>query len=204
MACAILPPRLVPTSRGRGCGIGGAPDEAVPKTGGRGKPLPYEMTGKAILSRRRAGQCPTSTAFLTAPFGSEGTGAVSWLRWPSHRPGPKLPRRGGPMWPPACSPPGNVSPPSRRGGACPSRWFPEGFHFARRISPCGAAHRVIAPYGRHGPQRAGGSGDPPLRGNYGPAQYDGHHSHETAPVPPKPNGAAKNAVGADTGPPVLC
>ena len=66
-----------------------------------GKALPYEMTGKAILSRRRAGQCPTSTAFLTAPFGSEGTGAVSWLRWPSHRPGPKLPRRGGPMWPPA-------------------------------------------------------------------------------------------------------
>ena len=43
------------------------------------------------------------------------------------------------MWPPACSPSGNVSPPSRRGGACPSRWFPEGFHFARRISPCGAS-----------------------------------------------------------------
>ena len=43
------------------------------------------------------------------------------------------------MWPPACSPPGNVPPPSRRGGACPSRWFPEGFHFARRISPCGAS-----------------------------------------------------------------
>ena len=43
------------------------------------------------------------------------------------------------MWPPACSPPGNVPPPSRRGGTCPSRWFPEGFHFARRISPCGAS-----------------------------------------------------------------
>ena len=54
MACAILPPRLVPTSRGRGCGIGGAPDEAVPKTGGRGKPLPYEMTGKAVLNGGRA------------------------------------------------------------------------------------------------------------------------------------------------------
>ena len=32
----------------------------------------------------------------------------------------------------------NVFPSSRRGGACPSRWFPEGFHFERRISPCGA------------------------------------------------------------------
>ena len=41
------------------------------------------------------------------------------------------------MWPPACSPPGNVSPPSRRGGACPSRWFPEGFYFTRRFSPEG-------------------------------------------------------------------
>ena len=41
------------------------------------------------------------------------------------------------MWPPACSPSGNVSPPSRRGGACPSRWFPEGFHFTRRFSPEG-------------------------------------------------------------------
>ena len=41
------------------------------------------------------------------------------------------------MWPPACSPSGNVSLPSRRGGACPSRWFPEGFHFTRRFSPEG-------------------------------------------------------------------
>ena len=41
------------------------------------------------------------------------------------------------MWPPASSPSGNVSPPSRRGGACPSRWFPEGFHFTRRFSPEG-------------------------------------------------------------------
>ena len=48
------------------------------------------------------------------------------------------------MWPPACSPPGNVPPPSRRGGACPSRWFPEGFHFARRISPCGERNQRIA------------------------------------------------------------
>ena len=45
-ACAISQPRLVPTSRGRGGGIGGAPDEAVPKTGGRGKPLHYGMMGK--------------------------------------------------------------------------------------------------------------------------------------------------------------
>ena len=74
------------------------------------------------------------------------------------------------MWPPACSPPGNVSPPSRRGGACPSRWFPEGFHFARRISPCGAAHRVIAPYGRHGPQAAGGSESRPYNVSGGSQQ----------------------------------
>ena len=37
-ACAILPPRLVPTSRGRGCEVGGAPDEAVPKPTGDGRP----------------------------------------------------------------------------------------------------------------------------------------------------------------------
>ena len=30
-------------------------------------------------------------------------------------------RRGGPLWPPARSLPGNVSPPPRRGGVCPSR-----------------------------------------------------------------------------------
>ena len=30
------------------------------------------------------------------------------------------------------------------------------------ILPCEAAHQV-APYGRHGPRRAGGSGDPPLQ-----------------------------------------
>ena len=35
--------------------------------------------------------------------------------------------RGGPMWPPADFPPGTVSPPSRRGGACPSRRFSEFF-----------------------------------------------------------------------------
>ena len=34
-------------------------------------------------------------------------------------------RRGGPMWPPACSPPQNVSPSLRRGGACPSRRISE-------------------------------------------------------------------------------
>ena len=50
--------------------------------------------------------------------------------------------------------------------------------------------------GRHGPRKAGGSGDPPLRGNFGPERCDGHRSHGTAPVPPEPNGAVKNAVGA--------
>ena len=41
--CAISPPRLVPTSRGRGCGIGGAPD------------------GVVSMNRGRAGQCPAPT-----------------------------------------------------------------------------------------------------------------------------------------------
>ena len=35
LACTISPPRLVPTSRGRGCGIGGAPDGAVSTNRGR-------------------------------------------------------------------------------------------------------------------------------------------------------------------------
>ena len=34
----------------------------------------------------------------------------------------------------------------------------------RRAKPCEAARRVIAPYGHHGPRKAGGSGDPSLRG----------------------------------------
>ena len=33
----------------------------------------------------------------------------------------------------------NVFPSSRRGGACPSCLVSEGFHFTRRVSPCGAA-----------------------------------------------------------------
>ena len=33
----------------------------------------------------------------------------------------------------------------------------------RRAKPCTAARRVAAPYGRHSPRTAGGSGDPPLR-----------------------------------------
>ena len=39
----------------------------------------------------------------------------------------------------------------------------------RRAKPCEAARRVIAPYGHHGPRKAGGSGDPPLRGNFCPS-----------------------------------
>ena len=89
----------------------------------------------------------------------------------------------------------DVSPPSRRGGACPSRRVLE-FFGQRGGVPYGAARRVVAPYGRHGPRKAGGSGDPPLRGNFGPRRCDGRHSHETAPVLPELNRAIKNAVGA--------
>ena len=82
-------------------------------------------------------------------------------------------------------------PPSRRGGLAP----PAGF---RNFSGqrWNFVLRVGAPYGHHGHRRAGGSGDPPLRGNFGPERCDGHRSHGTAPVPPEPNGAVKNAVGA--------
>ena len=34
---------------------------------------------------------------------------------------------------------GDVPPASRRGGACASRWFPEGVHITRRVSPFGAS-----------------------------------------------------------------
>ncbi len=43
--------------------------------------------------------------------------------------------RGGPMWPPADFPPGNVSSPSRRGGACPSRRFSEFFRSTLGFRP---------------------------------------------------------------------
>ena len=65
-----------------------------------------------------------------------------------------------------------------------------------RVSLFQAARRVVAPYGESGPRRVGGSGDPPLQGNFGPERCDGHRSHETAPVPLEPNRAVKNAVGA--------
>ena len=70
-------------------------------------------------------------------------------------------------------PPGNVSPPPRRGGACASRWFPEGFHVTRRVSPFGATSFALG--GKGGktppgvsrgrlPAPAGPSPDPRLRG----------------------------------------
>ena len=100
-------------------------------------------------------------------------------------------RRGGPVWPPACSTPQNVSPSLRRGGACPSRRISEmvvvrrrgesqtrpspvrGNGAVRRASdpapPAMAgrnqARRVVAPYGRHGLRRAGGSGIRPYDGS---------------------------------------
>ena len=49
-------PRLFPTSRGRGCEIGGAPDEAVPMERGRAatEGRPYGVTGKTSCNRGRA------------------------------------------------------------------------------------------------------------------------------------------------------
>ena len=72
LACAILPPRLVPTSRGRGCRVGDASIGTAPKTGngrasvpplryekkvllqrndGRGKPLPCGMGGETLCGK---------------------------------------------------------------------------------------------------------------------------------------------------------
>ena len=71
-------------------------------------------------------------------------------------------------------------PPSRRGGLAP----PAGF---RNFSGqrWNFVLRVGAPYGCRGHRRTGGSGDPPLRGNFGPRRCDGCRSHGTAPVPPE-------------------
>ena len=52
----------------------------------------------------------------------------------------------------------------RRGGACPSRQFPEFLRSTPGGSSCGSARRAVALYECHGPRRTGGSGDPPLRG----------------------------------------
>ena len=71
----------------------GTPDEAVPKPGG--------MTGETSRMGRRPQRAPYGV--FNSPFGSGETGSVSWLRWPSHRPGPKLPCRGGSPDPPANS-----------------------------------------------------------------------------------------------------
>ena len=72
LACAILPPRLVPTSRGRGRRVGDASIGTAPKTGngrasvpplryekkvllqrndGRGKPLPCGMGGETLCGK---------------------------------------------------------------------------------------------------------------------------------------------------------
>ena len=40
-----------------------AQNESLPETSGRGKPLPCGMTGKTVLSRGRAGQCPPLRRF---------------------------------------------------------------------------------------------------------------------------------------------
>ena len=71
-ACSVSPPRLVPTSRGRGCRVGDASIGTAPKTGngrasvpplryekkvllqrndGRGKPLPCGMGGETLCGK---------------------------------------------------------------------------------------------------------------------------------------------------------
>ena len=57
----------------------------------------------------------------------------------------------------------DVSPPPRRGGACPSRRFSEFFSVNAGVSPFEAARRVAAPYGCHCPWKTGGHIGPPLR-----------------------------------------
>ena len=75
--------------------------------------------------------------------------------------GPLKRRRGGPLWPPV---PGcGTFPRHPVGRGLP---LPPVFGISpvnAGILPCGTARRVVAPYGRHGPRRAGGSGDPPLQ-----------------------------------------
>ena len=66
---------------------------------------------------------------------------------------------------------------------------------AKRVCVGKAAHRVVAPYGCHSPRGTGGSGDPPLRGNFGPAWYGGRCSHETSSVSPEPNEAPNTPQG---------
>ena len=75
---------------------------------------------------------------------------------------------------------------SRRGGACPSRRFSEFFGQRGGSALWGGApgHRALR-------TSSGGSGDPPLRGNFGPARYGGRRSLETTPVPLEPNGVTK-------------
>ena len=101
------PRRAKPCEASRPTGTGGSGTRPYgdpwpfPRHGGRGKPLPYGMKEGRSRNRGRASLGLAPTAFLTALFGSRGTGAVSWLRWPSHRSGPKLPCRGGSPDPPA-------------------------------------------------------------------------------------------------------
>ena len=59
--CSSSPPRLVPTSRGRGCGIGGVPIGIAPKT-------------------RNSGPVSRPYGVFMTPFGSRGTDTVSRLR----------------------------------------------------------------------------------------------------------------------------
>ena len=53
-----------------------------------GQAPPLRDDGKCPATGDGRPQRAAPTAFLTAPFGSGGTGAVPWLRWPSHRSGP--------------------------------------------------------------------------------------------------------------------
>ena len=133
-----------------------------PKPGGRGKPLPYEMTGKHPSTENGRPQRAAPTAFLTAPFGPGETGAVPWLRRPSHRPGPKLSRRGGSQTRPSTA--DHDARREQRPGAPPERAKPPALHKKQSETRREGQAPPLQDNRETVPQRrTGGHRGPPLR-----------------------------------------
>ncbi len=135
----------------------GTPDEAVPKPGG--------MTGETSRNRGRAATEGRPYGVFRTSFGSGVTGAVSWLWWPSHRPGPKLPCRGGSPDPPANFPQQRLEP-ERLGApfwsSCPGRLDFRATAVAVRLrGQSSSLPRLTAPQQppELGPRKFRGSGD---------------------------------------------